>query len=165
MSYRPHGKHVHVDSQSPKALGICDYTGFVFLRSDLLKQMEWRGNSLEWTGFYVGRPYLDVPNPQLKPPILPPDPIPVKDPRPPQGTTETFSSNTLPVFSEITTPFNQIGNISDGAMGPSEGEKLTLLEQNNFPQLISNGGPPAPNQSLTQAQILQQLQTTSWTTP
>lgn len=84
MSYRPKGKHVSIDPESPEALGICDYSGFVFKRKDLVRQMEWRGNALVWTGFYVGLPYVDVPNEQLRPPILPPDPVPVKDPRLPQ---------------------------------------------------------------------------------
>jgi len=81
MSYRPKGKHVTIDVNSPDALGICDYTGFVFNRKDLFKQMEWRGNGLVWTGYMVGQPYLDIPNEQLRPPILPPDPVPVRIPR------------------------------------------------------------------------------------
>lgn len=81
MSYRPHGKHVSIDETSPKAVGICDKTGFIFNRKDLVKQMEWRGNALVWTGFLVGRPYVDEPNQQLRPPILPPDPVPVVMPR------------------------------------------------------------------------------------
>src|SRR5271167_399070 len=86
MSYRPKGKHVSIDIQSPRALGICDYTGFIFNRQDMVRQMEWRGNRLVWTGLYLGKPYLDVPNQQYRPPVLEPDPVPIQDPRPPQGT-------------------------------------------------------------------------------
>lgn len=81
----PKGKHVNIDQDFPSALGICDKSRFVFNHKDLVKQMEWRGNALVWTGFLVGRPYVDVPNEQLRPPILPPDPVPVKMPRLPQG--------------------------------------------------------------------------------
>lgn len=89
MSYTPKGKHVHIDSSAPEALGICDYTGFPFMKKDLVKQMEYRGNALVWTGLLVGRPYADKPNPQLKPPIYPPDPVPVQMARLPQEPPPT----------------------------------------------------------------------------
>lgn len=93
MGYRPKGKYVTINVDNPEALGICDGSGFVFRRSDMVKQMEWRGNALVWTGFIKGRKFIDEPNPQLKPPnIYRPDPIPVRDPRPPQysGTPWDF---------------------------------------------------------------------------
>lgn len=99
MTYFPKGKHVNIDKNNPEAVGICDYSGLPFLRKDLVKQYEWRGNALVWNGFLVGRPYVDVPNEQARPPILPPDPIPVTNPRPPQGSIETWASNTLPPWN------------------------------------------------------------------
>lgn len=165
MSHRPHGKHVIIDASSPSALGICDYSGFVFLRRDLVRQMEWRGSALVWTGFYVGKPYLDQPNEQNRPPILPPDPVPVRDPRLQQGSTETYSNNTLPLISQITLPINQIGNLFDGAMAPTESQRLDLLEQEMAPTLVANGSPLSQEETLTQAQILAQLQNTSWIIP
>jgi len=92
MSDRPKGKHVTIDINNPLALGICDYTGFVHLRKDLVKQMQWAGDSLVWTGLYVGKDYLDVPDPQLRTPHLPPDPVPVMDPRPPQPDPPILSN-------------------------------------------------------------------------
>ena len=56
------GKYVNINPQNPNALGICDRTGFTFNHKDLVKQMEWRGDSLVWTGLMVGKPYLDVPS-------------------------------------------------------------------------------------------------------
>ena len=56
------GEYVRKDST--EAVGICDYSGFFFSKSDLIKQMEWRGNDLTWTGFLVGRPFVDEPNEQ-----------------------------------------------------------------------------------------------------
>ena len=66
------------------SVGVCDRTGFWFSTQDLEKQMEWRGNSLEWTGLMVGKPFLDEPNEQLRPPLVKADPAVVKDQRPPQ---------------------------------------------------------------------------------
>jgi hypothetical protein len=130
---RPHGKHVQIDPDSPKALGICDYTGFVHMRKDLVRQMEWRGNALIWTGLYVGRNYQDVPNEQNRPPILPPDPIPVLWPRPPRTTQITWSQG-------LGIPWNQLsqvtwgtwGTIENGSQALPEGERLQQLQQVRF---------------------------------
>ena len=81
MSYRPHGKHIFIDESAPFGLGICDKTQFVYQHKDLVKQMEWRGNALVWTGFMVGFDQVDTPNEQLRPPIFPPDPVPLLLPR------------------------------------------------------------------------------------
>lgn len=132
MSYRPKGKHVRITPSSPEALGMCDYTQMVFNRSDLVKQMEWRGDAIQWTGFYVGRPYADVPNAQLRPDILPPDPIPVMEPRLRQGQIETYSNNTLGIFSEIELAINTIDTLEDGNMCLSEADRLTALQNVYF---------------------------------
>jgi hypothetical protein len=81
MNKRSKGKHVNVDMNHPQPIGFCDRSGFVHMRKDLIPQMEWRGDSLEWTGLYVGKDYLDFPNEQLRAPDLVPDPVPVENPR------------------------------------------------------------------------------------
>jgi hypothetical protein len=91
VSNRPHGKYVRIDQDNPQALGICDFTGFVTNRRDMVKQMEWRGNRLIWTGFLVNAKFADTPNPQLKPPLLRPDPYPTVMPRPPQYSVVTWA--------------------------------------------------------------------------
>lgn len=130
MNYK--GKHVEIDPDNPEALGICDYTGFVHLRRDLVKQMEWRGNALEWTGLYVGRDYADVPNEQLRPPILPPDPVPVIEPRPPLDQVQTYSSNTLGVINKIPFALNQISNLYNGQLNLTEAQKKAQLQSTYF---------------------------------
>lgn len=75
-------KHVRINPKRPEALGQCDESGLIFNHKDLVKQMEWRGNSLVWTGLLVGKPYLDVPNEQLRPPLVKEDPYAIKDSRP-----------------------------------------------------------------------------------
>lgn len=129
MSYRPHGKHVRIDVDNPDALGICDYSGFVFNRRDMVRQMDWRGNALVWTGFYVGACYADVPNEQARPPILPPDPVPVKYPRLKQPQTQTFSDNPYPIFSDITNfAFNDMEDNQDGINALPEDARLYDLQ-------------------------------------
>jgi len=80
------GKYVVVKPRSRQAFGICDRTGYLFDRKDLVKQMKWAGNKLVWTGFWVGKPFVDSPNPQSRSPVLGPDPVPVPFPRPPLVT-------------------------------------------------------------------------------
>lgn len=130
---RPHGKHVRIDIDAPSALGICDKTGFVHNRRDLVRQMEWRGNALVWTGFYVGRQYADAPNEQLKPPILPPDPVPVMEPRLQQPTIVTWSNGqpalwgALPIYS-----WDSWAGCEDGIPCLPEAQRLTLLQNFNW---------------------------------
>lgn len=80
---KPTGRYAKVNPLKPEAMGICDRSGFLFNRKDLKKQMRWAGNSLVWTGLWVGEPFLDIPNQQGQSPELGPDPIPVAFPRPP----------------------------------------------------------------------------------
>lgn len=131
MSYRPKGKHVTIDENNPEALGICDYSNMVFKRKDLVRQMEYRGQGLVWTGFMVGRPYLDKPNPQLKPPILPPDPIPVIDPRLPQPTELTWST-TFSTWNNTYGIWNTFDDLFDGSIALTPQQRLTGLQNINW---------------------------------
>ena len=41
MSYTPKGRHVgSIDPENPRAIGVCDYSGFIHFRKDLVRQME-----------------------------------------------------------------------------------------------------------------------------
>lgn len=78
-------RYARINPRNPganDALGVCDRSGFVFNHSDLIRQMEWRGNNLVWTGLLVGRPFLYEPNEQERPPIVDSDPKAVMNPRP-----------------------------------------------------------------------------------
>ncbi len=92
MSYsrKYKGKYVDIDSDNPQTVGVCDRTGFVFNHKDLVKQMQWSGNSIVWTGLWVGKPFLDVLNEQNRPPITKVDPEVVKDPKPPKAAPEAL---------------------------------------------------------------------------
>lgn len=137
MSYKPKGKHVIIDENNPQALGVCDLTGFTFLRKDLVREMEWRGNDLVWTGFMVGRPYVSKPNPQLKTPVLAPDPVPIDIPRVPQTTTVTWSQGLGGPWNQLNVyPWGCWGTIYDGVPALSEPQRLQVLQNFNW----SSGG-------------------------
>lgn len=70
-----------VNPQFPDAWARDDITGLPVMHGDLVKQMEYRGNNLVWTGFMVHYKDMDEPNAALVPPKLKPDPVPVENPR------------------------------------------------------------------------------------
>lgn len=74
-----------VDPTDPRGAAVCDGCGFWVPNFTLAKDMQYRGGSSpQWTGFLVCQKCLDVPNPapQFKPLVLPPDPVPLLNPRP-----------------------------------------------------------------------------------
>lgn len=78
----PHGRAV-VDLQNLDAFAISDRSGFLTNASNLTWQYEWRGNQLQNLRILVTPGELDVPQEQFRPVIIPPDPVPIRDPRPP----------------------------------------------------------------------------------
>lgn len=70
----------YTDPSAPEPPGIDDRSGFKFLHRELTWQYDWRGNSLQNLRLLVYDP--DVPQEQLRPIILPPDPVPIQNPRP-----------------------------------------------------------------------------------
>lgn len=81
-------RYVTIDPKNPHALGECDDSGFTFNHKDLVRQMEWRGDRLVWTGLLVGKPFLDTPNPQNRPPLVKDDPKAIRNSRPPTPYTD-----------------------------------------------------------------------------
>ena len=79
---RAHGKHVHIDPDRPEALGLCDRSGLPCNRSDLVKQMAWRGDRIVWTGLMVNKRYLDPLDPSDRPSRAGTDPEPLTNTRP-----------------------------------------------------------------------------------
>jgi hypothetical protein len=99
------GKYVVINPDNPEALGECDDSGLTFNRKDLVKQMEWRGDNLVWTGFMVGKPYLDKPQEQNRPPLVKADPRPVADPRLPTPYNDP-DSPVVPPYKQLLAQLN-----------------------------------------------------------
>lgn len=70
------------DPFAPEPPGICDRCNYKWMHRDLTWQYEWGGNRLINLKLLVCPRCLDVPNETLRSLVLPPDPVPVKDPRP-----------------------------------------------------------------------------------
>lgn len=100
----PKGTWVRIKPNNPDAVARCDRSGQLCNYNDLVKQMDYRGEGLIWTGLYVNKYFLDVPNPQSLNPVIMPDPIPVDHPRPWETTQEVWTnqSDTWSTIDDVT---------------------------------------------------------------
>lgn len=156
---------------APRAQGVCDYGGEWVQRHKLRKQLQWNGTAMVWTGQLVCDRHYDKPQPQLRTIQLPPDPLPVSDPRP-----ESFNSINRPIG--LTTyvmwpdgqPLNYGVVLMDGSGEPildNLGQEI-LIEIGYdgialLAQLSEMTGIPVPgniqsyNSTITTQQVAQQL--------
>lgn len=96
-----HGRAV-INARAPEALGICDRCGFLYNLRSLRFQWDWAGSGMVnrqirvCTGPGTRRCY-DLPQEQLRSIILPPDPMPARNPRPePYGVDEASEYDLRP---------------------------------------------------------------------
>lgn len=102
MTYMGGNSKARVDTQHPDSFGICDRCGNLRNLSDLKYQFQWRGESLVNSNILVCPPCLDIPNEQLRTIVLPPDPLPVPDARPPQWASQMGPTPpNIPVYQLI----------------------------------------------------------------
>lgn len=73
-----------VSSRRPAALGVCDFCSFTYNLCDLRPWQQWAGVKLQTYNYLVCEKCWDVPQQQLRSIIIPPDPLPVYNPRPEQ---------------------------------------------------------------------------------
>ncbi len=71
-----------VSRSRPRALAICDRCGARYNHDELQWQFQWAGTKLQNLRLLVCKACLDEPQEQLRTIILPPDPVPIRDPRP-----------------------------------------------------------------------------------
>jgi len=81
MPWRPHGR-AEVDSSNPKGWSTCDRCGFNYNLFRLSYQYQWAGTDLINLRLRVCPTCMDTPSEFLRTIIIPPDPLPLIDPRP-----------------------------------------------------------------------------------
>ena len=129
MSYRPHG-HARVSARRPEASAICDRCGFLYSHSALNWQHEWAGLKLQNLRLLVCDRCLDLPNPQLKARILPPDPTPIANARPEPFTYTGFGYDESNIMVQPP-PSLALGAAADGAqMLMPDGVTVMLMPTN-----------------------------------
>ncbi len=80
MAWRFFGR-AFADPTAPRAVGVCDRCGSWVQHYTLVYQYDYRGEDLANTGILVCQRCLDLPQEQLRPLKLPPDPLPIMDAR------------------------------------------------------------------------------------
>ena len=75
-----HGRE-RINPRRPLGFRICDRCGFAYTRTDLTWQYSWAGSTLQNLRILVCPTCLDIPNPQLRAYVVPPDPLPFDYPR------------------------------------------------------------------------------------
>ena len=103
-AWHPSGR-ARVSARNPQALGICQRCEFTYNLVDLRPVVQWAGVKLQTYDILVCRTCFDRPNEQLRTIIIPPDPMPVFNPRPERYSTivpsfiatesSTFAGNDL----------------------------------------------------------------------
>lgn len=91
MAWHPSGR-ARVSARRPEALAVCDRCGLTYNLVDLKWQFQWQGIELQNLRILVCDDCLDRPQIQLRTIILPPDPIPVLNPRPEPYQSEVPSN-------------------------------------------------------------------------
>lgn len=92
--FAPKG-HARLDPSKPSAFALCDTCGFMYCHRDLKWKVEWTGNELRRTGFLACPTCWDHPNYTLRAKALPPDPVPILNPR---GTEQKATPPVNPDF-------------------------------------------------------------------
>lgn len=79
--WHPTGR-ARVNPSRSEAQGVCDRCNFNFSLRDLKWQFQWAGLRLQNIRLLVCDRCLDIPQIQLRTIIIPPDPVPILNPRP-----------------------------------------------------------------------------------
>lgn len=83
MAYASKEGRTKIDARSPTASGQCDRCGFLYNHSHLRWQLDYSGAGLYNKRILVCEHCYDTPQQQLKVIVIPPDPLPVLNARPP----------------------------------------------------------------------------------
>jgi len=81
MGYASQSGRARTSSSNPQAHAICDRCGFRYNHVDLRWQFDWAGASLINKRLLVCGPCYDEPQQQLRAIVIPPDPMPIVNPR------------------------------------------------------------------------------------
>lgn len=109
MGYASKLGRAQISSTGPNAAAVCDRCGFVYNHIDLRWQNDYRGRNLANIRILVCERCEDEPQAQLKPRIIPPDPVSVKNARPEryceyESNTRTTQGNSVDFWTGLPIP-------------------------------------------------------------
>jgi hypothetical protein len=96
MGYASRSGRAVTNPENPEAFGVCDRCGIWYNLFKLRYQYQWQGTQLVNLRYRVCRTCMDLPQPQLKARMAPPDPIPKLDPRPENFIASRFDPSVTP---------------------------------------------------------------------
>lgn len=120
--------------RDPAGQAICDFCGFSYNHRNLVKQFQWAGAALVDTGYLVCSSCVDTPFEQNRVLILPPDPLPLINPRADFNTTAPYPA---------TTPGNQ--GFSQYVLGAPTPGLYPTTKSAVLAQVASLSGIPTPS--------------------
>jgi hypothetical protein len=130
----PQSRFAYASIDKPTPWFVCDRCGFRKMKSESAWQFDYRGLQLQNLRVLVCQICLDKPQPQLKPIIIGPDPVPVKDPRP--GFAATQMGVTYPV---------NVLELVDGDLFPGPAPPFGLYNNGGVLALTPNGAANWPD--------------------
>lgn len=137
MGYASQAGRAITNPNSPRAFAVCDRCGIWYNHDRLSWQFDYRGRSLQNIRILVCDTCNDEPQPQLKPRIIPPDPLPIRDARVEQfcqdeADDRVTSNPALPPVDFVTTTNMVLSGLQfiDGHQ-VQEGELVLVTGQTN----------------------------------
>lgn len=119
-----------INPRDPDSVAVCDGCGRWTMHNHLVEKKEFRGGSVPvGTGMFVCGVCDDVPNPYFSKLVLAPDPVPVRNPRP-----QNYSTDPEPMLFVIA-DYNTTIITGENPMNATE-EGFNFLVANN-PTLIT----------------------------
>lgn len=132
MGYGSISGRARTSATSPEAHAQCDRCGFRYNHSDLRWQFDWAGASLINLGLMVCDNCYDEPQQQMRAIVVPPDPIPIDNPRP-----------VYFVPAETDTRYTSGGNTTDPVTGiPVPGGDVRITQSSRTRVVQQTGEPP-----------------------
>lgn len=126
MAWHPTGR-ARVNARKPEAQGVCDRCNLNYSLRDLKWQFQFQGMQLQNLRILVCDICLDIPQPQLRTIILPPDPVPVMNARP-----ENYRAEVPSYISTLT----GIHLVTTGGINMVTVSKITPTPDPNQPYLV-----------------------------
>lgn len=131
-----------VNSDAPRARGVCEFCGQQWQQSALVWQFEWIGPRLQNQRKLVCPPCNDVPQQQKRTIVLPPDPTPIQNARPENYVSDDNPLSAIGVSANFALPQygSRIGNLTGagGINAAFDGNSIKQAFQSATNVTISN---------------------------
>lgn len=129
MAYASRAGRARTNPSNPQAHAFCDRCGGRYNHVNLTWQLDWAGVGMINKRILVCRTCLDTPQSQLRSIVLPPDPIPILNPRPGKNASSATDVR-------VTSGGGSTDPIT-GLMVPDDDVRIT---QNSNPRVVQQTG-------------------------